>query len=89
MNYRHNEDGSWTYICERCGKQEHVKKDGKAKRIRPFSHWVAKFPQELDYVKLRLGLWLESMGGIGVCGKCGKQLVEFYSHQKHPKEDTL
>lgn len=89
MDYRHNEDGSWTYYCEGCTKQECVGEREKPRKILSFSEWVGKLmPEDAPFwLRARMGDWVHSWhGGIGYCRKCAKRKFEFLEHTKSPEE---
>ena len=89
MDYRNNGNGSYTYFCEDCGKEEAVQESGAPRRIKPFSKWCGEMLPKMDltwHVRARMGEWLSRWGGRGLCRRCATRKLKYCMHHQSPEE---
>lgn len=91
MDYRNNGNGSWTWYCEDCGKEETVIGPNKPRKIRSFSDWCSRLLPKMDlswYSRYRMGGWLHQWGGMGLCKRCANRKIDFCLwHKSHEEEE--
>jgi len=92
MDYRNNGNGSWTWFCEDCGKEEIVFNGNSPKKIKSFSGWCESILPKLNldwYIRPRVWEWMLHWGGMGLCKRCATRKIDYCTNHPSPEEREL